>query len=415
MRILVVGGGGREHALAWRLSHEAEVLASPGNPGIAEDCETVQVSTKDHDGLVALCKARSIDLVVVGPEDPLIDGLGNVLRAAGIAVYGPNQDGAQLEGSKAFSKAVMTEAGVPTAAYQSFTHPTEAIQFARSRFDLGKGVAVKASGNALGKGVVVCNDFDSAVNAIERMMIAKEFGAAGDVVVVEDCLVGREFSVLTVVGDQNFVTLPIAQDHKRAYDGDQGPNTGGMGAFSPVAWITRELIEEVESRIVRPTLEALKAKGITYRGTLFSGIMMDQGKPQCLEFNVRMGDPETQAVMLRLGKGYADALLSSAVGRYIEAPEVSEQATVTVVVAGKDYPMSSSKGLPISFGELPLGSKLFHAGTSLVDGQLVTNGGRVIAASAAANTLPEARKLAYQAAEAVQFEGARFRSDIALE
>ena len=409
----MVGAGGREHALAWKLSQEAEVVVCPGNPGIAEDCETIAVTAKDHEGLVSICQSRKIDLVVVGPEDPLIDGLGDALRSAGIAVYGPNRDGAQLEGSKAFSKSVMQDAGVPTAAFESFTDPTQAIDYARRRFDEGRSVVVKASGNALGKGVFVSPTFEEAREAIERMMVAREFGTAGDTVVVEDRLIGPEFSLLTMVGDQNYVSLPVAQDHKRAYDGNLGPNTGGMGAFSPVPWITSELIEDVERRIVEPTLRALKSRGIPYRGTLFSGIMMDAGTPYCLEFNVRMGDPETQAVLLRVDGGYAEALYQAATGARIEPPTILSNAAVTVVVAAQDYPKSGSKGSPIRLGPLPSGAKLFHAGTALIDGRLVTSGGRVVAASASAETLGEARRLAYEASNSVEFEGARIRSDIA--
>lgn len=399
--------------MSWRLAHEAEVIVAPGNPGIAEDCETVDISTKDHQAISSLCKDRKIDLVVVGPEDPLIDGLGDTLRAQGFAVYGPNADGARLEGSKAFSKALMREEGVPTASFQSFTDPNDAKEYTRRRFGSGKSVAVKASGNALGKGVVVAPILEQAIDAIDRMMVAKEFGSAGETVVVEDRLVGPEFSLLTIVGDRNFVSLPVAQDHKRAFDGDAGPNTGGMGAFSPVPWVSRALIEEVESKVVLPTLNGLRAKGIQYRGTLFSGIMMDSGAPYCLEFNVRMGDPETQALMLLVGGGYAAALLASANGARIEPPSIRDAASVSVIVSSRDYPERSSKGSPIRVGVLPAGAKLFHAGTAVKDGLLVTNGGRIIAASASAETLPEARRLAYMAAEAVQFEGARFRSDIA--
>ena len=412
VKILVVGGGGREHALAWRLSKEAEVIVAPGNPGIAEDCETVAVSAKDQDGLVDLCRSRHIDLVVVGPEDPLIEGLGNRLRAEGFAVYGPDQAGAELEGSKAFSKQLMVEAGVPTAAFQAFSDPVAATDYARVKYDTGRSVVVKASGNALGKGVVVADNFEAAKDAIHRMMVDREFGSAGETIVIEDRLVGPEFSLLTIVGDENYVSLPVAQDHKRAFDGDLGPNTGGMGAFSPVASISDSLIRQVESEMVEPTIRALKARGISYRGTLFTGVLVDGGKPYCLEFNVRMGDPETQALMMRIESGYAQALFASATGTVVPEITVSPLAALTVVVAGKDYPLQSSKGIPIQIDQVPIGSKLFHAGTALVDGNLVTNGGRVFAASAIGKTLEEAKALAYAAAASVHFSGARVRSDI---
>jgi len=412
VKILVVGGGGREHALAWRLAKEAEVIVAPGNPGIAEDCETVPISAKDHAALVVLCQERNIDLVVVGPEDPLIDGLADRLREAGFPVYGPGLDGARLEGSKAFSKQVMAAAGVRTAAFETFTDPAAAVEYAKSRFDLGRGVAVKASGNALGKGVVVADEFGLAEEAVKRMMVDREFGSAGETIVVEDMLVGPEFSLLTIVGDHNYVSLPVAQDHKRAYDNDRGPNTGGMGAYSPVGWIPADMIGAVEGEIVEPTLRALKAQGITYRGTLFSGIMVDSGNPYCLEFNVRMGDPETQAVMMRIESGYAQALYDAAVGNEIPEVSISSLASLTVVVAGKDYPAQSSKGLPIQIGPIASNAKLFHAGTAVAEGQLITNGGRVIAASATGADLAEAKASAYSAADAVSFTGARYRRDI---
>jgi len=415
MKVLVVGSGGREHALAWKFSKEAEVIAAPGNPGIAEDVEVVDISTKKHKELLELCKKRSIDLVVVGPEDPLIEGLADVLRDGGIAVYGPGADGAGLEGSKAFSKQLMRNANVPTAEFQIFTDAKLAKEYAKSRFDAGKAVAVKASGNALGKGVVVASTLDEAQAAIQQMIVGKQFGLAGEKIVIEDRLTGPEFSVLTLVGDQNFVSLPIVQDHKRAHDGNRGPNTGGMGAFSPVDWVTASLVNEVEETIIKPTLNAMRESGITYRGTIFSGIMMDQGKPHCLEFNVRMGDPETQVIVARLGAGFLKAFHSAAIGEFIEEPEVLNNAVVSVVIASEHYPILSSKGSPITISEHLPGVKYFHAGTAMIDGQLVTNGGRVINATACASNLREARKLAYRAAAGVRFEGARYRTDIGAE
>lgn len=407
MRILVVGSGGREHALAWKLAQEHEVVCAPGNPGIAADVETASVAPKD-----VVPMARDFDLVVVGPEDPLVDGLGDALREAGVAVYGPGAAGARLEASKSFSKGLMKAADVPTAAFEAFTDADAAMDFARSRFDAGRGVAVKANGNALGKGVVVCDTAEQADEAIRRMVVDREFGDAGAEVVVEDRLIGWEFSLLTVVGDQGFFSLPVAQDHKRALDGDQGPNTGGMGTVSPCLAVSDDLIRRTEAEVVAPTLAELRRRGIEYRGTLFSGLMVQEGRPYCLEYNVRFGDPETQSVMLRLGRGLGDALYAAAVGDEIPAPQVLDNAAVTVVVASGGYPGSYAKGLPIEVGPLPEGAKLFHAGTALKDGALVTNGGRVIGASAAGATLDEARAKAYAAAAAVRFEGAFFRRDI---
>jgi phosphoribosylamine--glycine ligase len=413
MRILVVGGGGREHALAWKLAQEAEVIVAPGNPGIAKDAEVVPVAATDFDGLVRLATERAVDFVVVGPEDPLIAGLADRLREAGIPVFGPGALGAKLEGSKAFSKEIMFEADVPTAEFMSFHSPSEAKTYARERFADGRPVVVKASGQALGKGVAMCDTIEEAEAAIDQMMVERVFGAAGDQVVVEERLQGFEFSLLTIVGDHNYVSLPIAQDHKRAYDGDQGPNTGGMGTFSPIERVPDDLVREAEERVVAPVLRRLRELGYVYRGVLFSGLMVQDGRPYCLEYNVRFGDPETQSVMLRLGRGFANALHQSATGQVIEAPEVLDNAAVTVVIASGGYPGEIRRGLPIDLSDVRSEVKLFHAGTKLDDaGNLVTNGGRVLAVSAAAETLPLARALAYAGAEAVRFEGAFYRHDI---
>jgi phosphoribosylamine--glycine ligase len=413
MRILVVGGGAREHALAWKLSQEDEVLCTPGNPGIAEDVECFNVPASDHQGITELVKSRAVDLVVVGPEDPLIAGLADKLRSQGVAVYGPSAEAARLEGSKAFSKELMAAAGVPTAQFRSFTDAHLAKAYARSRFQRGRAAVVKASGAALGKGVIVAQNVEEAEDAIERMMVDREFGDSGATVVVEDRLSGREFSLLTVVGEHNFVSLPLAQDYKRVGEGDQGPNTGGMGSYSPLHSLPVGIVEEMEGTIVAPILKELKRRGTPFRGTLFSGLMMDDGIPHCLEYNVRFGDPETQSVMLRLGDGLGHALHQSACGRKIEPPQVKPNSVVSVVVASGGYPGSYQKGVPVKLGSIPAGTKLFHAGTAFGEGGLITNGGRVICASAEAESIETARGLAYEAAESIVFDGAFYRRDIA--
>jgi phosphoribosylamine--glycine ligase len=413
MRILVAGAGGREHALAWKLSQEAEVLCAPGNPGIAEDVECLPVDAFDYEGLIGICRSREVDFVVVGPEDPLVAGVADHIRAAGFPVYGPNADGARLEGSKAFSKELMAAAGVPTADFQAFSDPVSASEYARAKFDQGRALAVKANGTAVGKGVTVADTLEAALDAIKKMMVDREFGSAGDTVVLEDKLPGPEFSVLTLVGDHNFVSLPIAQDHKRAFDGDVGPNTGGMGTYSPVSWVTQQMVSEVERTVVRPAIQEMAKRGISFRGTLFSGLMMDGEIPRCLEYNVRFGDPEIQSLVLRLGSGLAQALYQAALGGEIVAPGVLDNASITVVVASGGYPIAPLKGVPVTFGQLPVGAKLFHAGTSLKDGVLVASGGRVIAASASAPTLQEAHRIAYTAAQAIHIERSFYRTDIA--
>lgn len=415
MRILVVGSGGREHALVWKLRQEAEVFCTPGNAGIARECETFDVAAGDQAGLSSLAGRVQPDLVVVGPEDPLIAGLGDRLRAAGFAVLGPGADAARLEGSKAFAKDAMRRASVPTADFGTFTDAQAALEYARSRFDAGRQVAVKASGAALGKGVVVCSTWDEAEDAIGRMLVERELGDAGATIVVEDRLVGREFSLMTLVGESHWFSLPVAQDYKRALDGDHGPNTGGMGTYSPVGWLLPSVVEDAEERIVRPLVDLLARDGAGFRGVLFSGVMVQDGKPYCLEYNVRFGDPETQTVVRRLGSGFTPALLAAASGGEIPPVEVDGSAAVTVVLASKGYPGAYQKGHPIAIPALEPGVVVFHAGTSLQDGRLVSSGGRVLGISAVGSSVSSARGLAYRAASAIDAPGLRCRADIAAD
>lgn len=409
MKILLVGSGGREHALAWKLAQEAEVIAAPGNPGIAKVARCAGVPPGDQEAIVSLALREAADLVVIGPEDPLIAGLADRIRDAGVACFGPGAEGARLEGSKAFAKQLMREAKVPTAEFGVFTDPGEARKFAA-----GRAVAVKASGAALGKGVVVCSSQREAEVAIDSMLVDRIFGEAGSTIVVEERLSGPEFSLLTLCSEGEFRSLPVAQDYKRALDGDRGPNTGGMGSRSPVPWLTDDIVRRAEREVVRPILDALAKRGVSYRGVLFSGLMLHEDTPHCLEFNVRFGDPETQSVVLRLGSGLAAALAACAAGQSIPEIEVRANAAVTVVLASAGYPGSYEKGKPIAIGALPPGTEAFQAGTVLVEGQLATHGGRVIAVSSSAATLEDARATAYAAADAIEFEGKTYRRDIAV-
>ena len=414
MSILILGSGGREHALAWKLSAEAGIVVAPGNAGIAEDVETVDVALDSVPDVAQLCQRLSPELVVVGPENPLISGLADNLRDRGFAVFGPGRNGAMLEGSKAYSKQVMAEAGVPTARYSSFTDPIGAKAFARSLIESGAMPVVKASGNALGKGVVVANNLAEAEEAIDMMMVDYEFGDAGSTVVVEERLLGFEFSLLTICAGTAFVSLPVAQDFKRALDGDQGPNTGGMGSYSPVPAVPPDLVREAEESAVKPLLNFLKSKGIDYRGTLFSGFMVQNGRPYCLEYNVRFGDPETQTVMRRIGSGFGFALKLAAVGLPIPAIEVLDNHVVTVVMASGGYPGSYRKGESVAIPrDLHPSVKVFHAGTGHVDGGLVTTGGRVLGVSAVGDSLSDARTRAYEACGRIDFHGKFYRRDIA--
>lgn len=414
MRCLIVGGGGREHALAWKLSAECEVHCAPGNPGIADSATLWPVRADDPVGLIDLCGKISPDFVLIGPENPLIDGLGDALRAAGQFVVGPNRDGARLEGSKAFSKDAMERSGIPTAAYGSFTKAIEAHAYVRDREATGRRVVVKASGAALGKGVVVCGSRAEATEAVERMLVHGEFGEAGRTIVIEDRLEGPEYSLLTLCTESGFRSLPVAQDYKRAGDGDVGPNTGGMGTHSPVSWVDDALVERTEQLVVRPLLRYLVSRGVAYRGVLFSGLMLVDGHPYCLEYNVRFGDPETQTVMMRLGAGLCEALRCVSRGEPVPPIEVRDGAATTVVVASQGYPGEIVKGRPIRLPQVPEGSHLFHAGTALEGDTLVTAGGRVLGASAYGPTPEAAREAAYRLAQGIEFEGAWFRNDIGL-
>lgn len=414
MRVLVIGSGGREHALSWRLSDEHDVHAAPGNPGIAACAECHSIGVADQTGLVELANSLRPDLVLVGPENPLIDGLADRLRESGHDVFGPGAEGAQLEGSKAFSKALMREAAVPTARFRSFEEPNQAKAFARELFATGRGAVVKASGPAFGKGAVVCANMAEAEETIEAMMVERQFGDSGATVIVEEKLSGPEFSLMTLVSDGHYCSLPVAQDYKRIGKGDTGPNTGGMGSYSPVDWLSDDLIGRTESEIVEPILRAMAARGIPFRGVLFSGLMVDSGTPYCIEYNVRFGDPETESQMARLGKGFGDSLLACAKGEPIPPFEVLDRAAVTAMIASRGYPESSQAGIPIRIDQARTKEvQVFHAGTRLVDEQLVTAGGRVLAVTGTGESVPEARAKVFEAILGIDFDGMQYRRDIA--
>ncbi len=407
MRIVVVGSGGREHALAWKLSQEAEVVVSRGNPGIARefDCES---------DLDALCDRFRPDLVVVGPEAPLIEGLADRLRGKGLAVYGPGADGARHEGSKAFSKALMRQAGVPTAEFRTFHDATEAKHFAEERYGEGKSLVVKASGAAMGKGAILPPDLQGVLETIDDLMVRRLLGEAGETVVLEERLMGREFSLMSVCCGTDFVSLPVAQDYKRVGDGDMGPNTGGMGSVCPAEWVTPELISATEEKLVAPILRAMRDEGIHYRGTLFTGAMAVAGEPYCIEYNVRFGDPEIQSIVAAIGGGFAELLMCAARGEPLPPAPPLERCAVSVVLASAGYPGDYRKGDPIRLPAMEGDARFFFAGVGSDGMGLVTQGGRVLAATGVGRSVSEARSEAYRAAGSVSFEGMQYRKDIAL-
>ena len=414
MKILVVGGGGREHALVWALHRElpeATLYAAPGNPGIAPLATLLPIPASDLDRLTAAAVEHAVDLVVVGPEQPLADGLADRLRAAGVAVFGPTARAAAIEASKAFAKEVMTAAEVPTAPYRAFTDVAEALLYVERH---AEPLVVKASGLAAGKGAVVCSTRAEARAAVQEMMADHRFGAAGDTVVIEGFLVGEELSVFAVTNGREVRILPPAQDHKRLREGDEGPNTGGMGAYAPVSFATPELLARVEREVFLPTLREMEKRGAPFQGLLYAGLMIDpDGAPWVIEFNCRFGDPETQAVLPLVEGGLVDLLRAAAQGDALPPVRLSAQASVTTVLAAEGYPDSPKKGAVIVIPEkLPAGVTVFHAGTALKDDSLVANGGRVLTVTSVAPTFREAQARSRLACEMIAFPGKVWRRDI---
>lgn len=418
MRILVVGAGGREHALVWKLRRSArvrEVLCAPGNGGIEKEARCVSVSPLDQPAMLDLIRRERIDMVVVGPEAPLAAGLADTLRAHGVAVLGPSQSAARLESSKAFAKEFMARHGIPTAAFTIHSHPEVALSrldSAETRFPL----VIKADGLAAGKGVVVARSREDARRAIQSMMIEGEFGAAGDKVVIEEFLEGMEASFIVFTDGETILPAVAAQDHKAAYDGDQGPNTGGMGAYSTDSILGQELENRILDQIVRPVIEAMKAEGAPFQGILYTGLMLTPAGPRVLEFNVRMGDPEGQVILPRLTSDFAVLCEALCAGR-LKDYEVSwsKQAAVCVVLASAGYPGAYPKGKVISglkMAEEDNGVFVFHSGTRRQGDALVTDGGRVLGVTARANDLASAVISAYEAVNKIYFDGMHYRRDI---
>ena len=416
MKILVVGSGGREHALVWKLSqsdHVERVYCAPGNPGTAKDGENVAIGADHIDALMAFAQKESVGLTVVGPEAPLVAGMVDRFTAAGLRVFGPTAQAAQLEGSKVFAKDLMRTYNIPTAEFQKFDDAARAAQYIRSRHG---PVVVKADGLAAGKGVMVCSTQQEALDALGQIMNDKAFGQAGDRVVVEERLIGQEASLLAFTDGKTIYSMQSAQDHKAIFDGDQGPNTGGMGAYSPAPIVTDELLAEVERDILVPTVHGMKRQRCPFTGVLYAGLMITAAGPKVLEFNVRFGDPEAQPIFMRLKSDLVEVIEAVLDGRLDEVSlEWDPRPAVCVVMASAGYPASSDKGRPITgidqaeaLGDV----KVFHAGTADNDGQVVTHGGRVLGVTALGDDLMGAQQRAYAAVGKISFQGMQYRCDI---
>ncbi len=408
MKVLLIGSGGREHALAWKIAQSSlltKMYAAPGNPGIAEFAELV-----NPDDIVKFAQEKNIDLVVIGPEAPLVNGLVDALEFAGIKAFGCKKDAAQIEGSKIFAKQLMKKYNIPTAKFEVFDNPDAAKNYIRSE---GAPIVIKADGLAAGKGVIVAQDLDAAINAVDEM---KNFGAAGSKIVVEEFMNGEEASILAFTDGETIIPMIAAQDHKRLNDGDSGVNTGGMGAYAPAPVITEKVAALANEKILKPIIAALRAEGIIYRGCLYAGLMIVNGEPKVVEFNARFGDPETQAVLPLLNSDLLEIMLSCANGD-LAKQEInwSEGAAVCVVLASGGYPKAYKKNLPITGIETAKkqGAIIFHAGTAEIDGQIVTSGGRVLGVTALDKDIKSAIDKAYKFVGEIHFENMHYRRDIA--
>ena len=417
MDILVIGSGGREHTLAWKLAQSQRVetiYAIPGNPGMEKIAQCVsEISITDNDALVAFAKQKNIGLVVVGPEVPLANGVVDAMSAAGIQAFGPTKAAAEIEGSKAFSKELMKKYGIPTARYEVFTEAEAARAYVRKE---GAPIVIKADGLAAGKGVIVALSLDEALAAVDEIMCDKTFGSAGSRVVIEECLIGEEASLLAFTDGETIIPMVSSQDHKRAFDGDQGPNTGGMGTYAPAPVVTAPLLAKIQQEILDPTVKAMQQEGRRYIGCLYAGLMITEDGPKVIEFNARFGDPETQVVLPLLEGDLAEIMTACIEGRLKEVDfSWKEGAAVCVVLAAGGYPKEYIKGDVISGLDVAeaTGALVFHAGTAKKGEAVVTDGGRVLGVTAAATNIKEAVKAAYQGVDKISFKNMQYRTDIA--
>lgn len=420
MKVLVIGSGGREHALVWKIAQSKQadkIFCAPGNGGIAQQAECVDIKAEDITGLLEFAKKEKIDFTVVGPEAPLSAGIVDEFASCGLRIFGPQEKAARLEGSKVFSKEMMAKYNVPTADFKIFDDPYQARKYIDKR---GAPCVVKADGLAQGKGVIVAADVDEAKDAVIAIMQDKIFGEAGNRVIIEDCLQGQEASIIVLTDSRVVIPLASSQDHKRIFDNDTGPNTGGMGAYSPAPIVSWELLNEVLDKVIHPIIDGLSKEGITYKGVLYAGIMLTKDGPKALEFNVRMGDPETQAILPRIKTDFLELMLAASDGtlsRFAKPGGMiwDNRACACVVMASGGYPGHYEKGKEIR--GLEKVSRLqdvmvFHAATKKTDGKYLTNGGRILGVSGLGNTIIEALYRAYQAIDEISFEGAHYRKDI---
>lgn len=416
MKVLIVGSGGREHAIAWKTAQSKKVdkiYCAPGNAGISQIAECVDIGAMEFDRLVSFAKEKEVDLTVIGMDDPLVGGVVDEFEKAGLKVFGPRKNAAILEGSKAFSKDLMKKYNIPTAAYETFNSPEDAIRYLEtSKYP----IVLKADGLALGKGVLICNTKEEALDGVKTLMLDKQFGSAGNTIVVEEFMTGREVSVLSFVDGNTIKIMTSAQDHKRAMDGDKGLNTGGMGTFSPSPFYTEEVDAFCRTHIYQATVDAMKAEGREFKGIIFFGLMLTEDGPKVLEYNARFGDPETQVVLPRMKNDIVEVFEACVDGTLDKVTlEFEDNAAVCVVLASEGYPVKYEKGYPIKGLEKFEGEDsyfVFHAGTKHADGEIVTNGGRVLGVTATGSDLKEARKNAYDAVNWVEFDNKYMRTDI---
>lgn len=416
MKILVIGGGGREHAICWKLRQSRlvdKVFCAPGNAGIEQDAECVNISASDIPKLVDFATSNRVDLTVVGPEEPLTKGIVDIFTSKGLKIFGPTAVSAKIEGSKVFAKELMKEAGIPTAEFAVFSEPNKAVDFAKS---LKGGAVIKADGLAAGKGVIVCNSPTEIENAVELIMVKRYFGDAGNRVVVEELLTGEEASFLAFTDGENVLPLASSQDHKRVFDDDNGPNTGGMGAYSPAPVVTDSVHQLIMSKVMKPAVSAMMERGFPYMGVLYAGVMVKNGIPYVLEFNARFGDPETQPLLMRLKSDLAEVMLNALDKKLDKCPlEWESGSAVCVVMASGGYPGDYEKGKVISGLEDVIGLEnvvVFHAGTKKEDGKIVTAGGRVLGVTARDKDLASAIERVYLAVKKISWEGVHYRKDI---